>query len=83
MGAGSRELHTAWLPWHDVPVERGGLVMLEGSSSLPGFAQMRDTYGEQQHGQWFGLDPAELLAFDERARWVTADFRAGDVVIFP
>lgn len=66
--------------------------MLEGSSSLDAYKQMRDTYGEQQHGQWFGLDPAELLAFDAdlpdengrmKARWVTTDFRAGDVVVFP
>jgi hypothetical protein len=66
--------------------------MLEGSSSLDAYQQMRDTYGAQQHGQWFGLDPAELLAFDadlpaengrQKARWVTADFKAGDVVIFP
>jgi hypothetical protein len=54
MGAGSRELHTVWLPWHDVPIDKGGLVMLEGSNALPGYAQMRATYGEQQHGQWFG-----------------------------
>ena len=92
MGAGSSNLHTVWLPWHDVSVARGGLVMLEGSSSLNAYKQMRDTYGEQQHGQWFGLDPAELLAFDadspaevgrQKARWVTAEFKAGDIVVFP
>ena len=84
MGAGSARVHTVWLPWHDIDTTKGGLVVLEGSSSLPGYAQMRATYGTQQHGQWFGLDPAELLAFEPgRARWVTANFSVGDIVIFP
>jgi hypothetical protein len=84
MGAGSTRVHTVWLPWHDVDTTKGGLVLLEGSNCLPGYAQMRATYGKQQHGQWFGLDPAELLAFEpERARWVTSNFFAGDIVIFP
>ena len=81
MGAGSKRLHTVWLPWHDIDVTKGGLVVLEGSSSLPGFKAMRETYGAQQHGQWFGRDPAELLAFDPEARWVTANFRSGDLVL--
>lgn len=84
MGAGSARVHTVWLPWHDIDTTKGGLVVLEGSHSLPGYARMRETYGAQQHGQWFGTDPAELLAFEpQRARWVTSTFRAGDVVIFP
>ena len=50
MGRGSGRLHTVWLPWHDVPVARGGLAVLSGSSSLPGFQRVRETYG--QHGQY-------------------------------
>jgi ectoine hydroxylase-related dioxygenase (phytanoyl-CoA dioxygenase family) len=83
MGAGSSRIHTVWLPWHDIDVELGGLVMLEGSNRLPGFQRMRETYGSQQHGQWWGVDSAELLAFDPGARWVTANFRRGDALIFP
>ena len=26
MGAGSKRLHTVWLPWHDIDVTKGGLV---------------------------------------------------------
>ena len=29
MGRGSQQLHTVWVPWCDVPVELGGLVVLE------------------------------------------------------
>ena len=46
MGRGSDKLHTVWIPWANTPVELGGLVVLEGSASLPGFQRMRDTYGE-------------------------------------
>jgi hypothetical protein len=46
MGRGSDKLHTVWIPWANTPVELGGLVILEGSASLPGFERMRDTYGE-------------------------------------
>ena len=46
MGAGSADLHTVWLPWHDVSIEKGGLVMLEGSSAPDGYRQMQGTYGE-------------------------------------
>ena len=46
MGRGSDRLHTVWIPWANTPVELGGLVVLEGSASLPGFQRMRDTYGE-------------------------------------
>ena len=37
MGRGSARLCTVWVPWSDVPVEHGGLVVLRGSNSLPGF----------------------------------------------
>ncbi len=46
MGRGSDRLHTVWIPWADTPVELGGLVVLKGSASLPGFERMRNTYGE-------------------------------------
>ena len=43
MGRGSDRLHTVWIPWARTPVELGGLVVLESSNSLPGFARMRNT----------------------------------------
>jgi hypothetical protein len=91
MGRGSRRLTTAWIPWHDIAPEDGGLAVLSGSSSLPGFATLRSTYGEYDvsdtdieaaAGGSFGSDPAELSAFDEQAQWVTTTYRAGDVLLF-
>lgn len=79
----------------DVPVSLGGLAVIEGSHRLPGFRKIRETYCEydtqrtgvvedapEQDG-WLSSDPAELLRFDRAARWVTSDFSAGDVVVFP
>jgi ectoine hydroxylase-related dioxygenase (phytanoyl-CoA dioxygenase family) len=82
---------TAWVPWDDVPVEAGGLAVLAGSSSLPGFDRLRRTYAEADvsatdiEASWGGsytADPVELSAFDPAARWLTADYHAGDVLLF-
>ena len=35
---------TQWIPWSDVSVRTGGLAVLRGSNSLPGFRRMRETY---------------------------------------
>eukprot|EP01052_Picozoa_sp_SAG31_P004221 SAG31_NODE_173_length_21354_cov_16.826112_14_plen_166_part_00 len=79
----------------DVPISLGGLAVIEGSHRLPGFEKIRNTYCEydtQRTGVvedapaqdgWLSADPAELLRFDQAARWVTSDFYAGDVVVFP
>ena len=99
MGKGSTQLHSVWLPWHDCDTIRGGLVVLEQSNSHPAFQGVRETYGmhDYEHSNidtgvgntvpnsgWFGRDPAELLAFHDQARWVTAErYEAGDVVVFP
>jgi hypothetical protein len=83
MGKGSPSLVSVWIPWHDVDVERGGLVVLERSNSSPAHARLRETYGEHDYehsridtGQgntvansgWYTRDPAELLAL-EAAAW--------------
>jgi hypothetical protein len=39
--SGQRGMLTAWLPWVDTPVSLGGLAVLAGSSSLPGFSRVR------------------------------------------
>ena len=88
MGRGSQSLLTTWIPWSDVPIDLGGLVVLEGSHRLPGFSILRETLGKTDADQteFAGhtlTDPFELSALDQRARWVTAlEFRAGDIVCF-
>lgn len=88
MGRGSDRLTTAWVPFEDVPIDLGGLVALQGSSSLPGFKRLRETYGSIDvdrcdiKGAGPGGDPLALASLDPAARWVTGDFNAGDVVLF-
>jgi hypothetical protein len=88
MGRGSDRLTTAWVPFEDVPIELGGLVALQGSSYLPGFQRLRETYGTIDvdrcdiRGAGPGSDPLALASLDPAARWVTSDYQAGDVVIF-
>ncbi len=88
MGRGSDRLTTAWVPFEDIPIELGGLVALQGSSHLPGFQRLRETYGMIDvdrcdiRGAGPGGDPLALASLDPAARWVTSDYKAGDVVIF-
>jgi hypothetical protein len=83
MGRGSRRLTTAWVPWHDIDLRTGGVAVVEGSTSLPGFKRVRETYGEQEIHGMLSSDPHECLSYDTAARWLTADYRAGDVLVFP
>ena len=86
MGRGSQRLHTCWMPFGDVPAEMGTLTILAGSHSLPSFARIRNTYGKTDVDRdrtpgHFGKDP---MAISEKygGTWQTADFEAGDVIIF-
>lgn len=86
MGRGSQRLVTSWIPIGDTPAPMGGLAILEGSHALPSMAHLRETYGRMdvdrdQIQGWFSTDPEELIAMSG-SRWLTADYRAGDVLCF-
>lgn len=86
MGRGSERVHTAWIPIGDIPVEQGTLAVCAGSHGDPGFERLRETYGrhdvDRDRGAgWFSTDPAEITE-KFGGRWLTANFRAGDVVTF-
>ena len=82
MGRGSRRLTTAWIPWHDIDLRTGGVAVVEGSHSLTGFERVRCTYGEQEVHGMLSSDPHECLSWDSSSRWLTSDYRAGDVLVF-
>ena len=93
MGRGTKRLGSCWIPLGDISVEQGPLALCAGSNSLPGFAKLRETYGHYDVDRtlmrgangsfsgWFGSDLTEIT---ERfgGRWRTANYRAGDVVVF-
>ena len=93
IGDGSPRLLSCWMPWGDVPADQGALAICSGSHDLASFARLRDTYGRHNPDRDFirGADNAaghfsfQLHEVTERfgGRWLTANFRAGDVLVFP
>jgi hypothetical protein len=98
MGRGTPNLYTSWTPIGDVSLEMGGLLILEHSHRLAairnGYAQ-RDVdsfcadrinshlYASGQR-HWSGVLTRNPVSLQRRygGRWLTANFQAGDVVIF-
>jgi hypothetical protein len=93
IGRGSPRVLSCWMPWGDVSADQGSLAICSGSHNLASFARLRDTYGRHDPDRDFikGADNAaghfsfHLQEVTERfgGRWLTANFRAGDVLIFP
>jgi ectoine hydroxylase-related dioxygenase (phytanoyl-CoA dioxygenase family) len=88
----SDQIHTAWIPLGDVPVEDGGLVVMEKSNQFDDlidpirqldYQQARDNETiqaaayEKQNDQ----HPVDM-AKDRGTRLLTTDFRAGDLLVF-
>ena len=78
------QVWTVWLPLGEVPVVQGPLVVVEGShrfadliDPMRGFDVVKDTARKAD----LGAD-AISLAEARGARLLTADFRAGDVILF-
>ena len=86
MGRGTRDVYTVWTPFDDVPAEMGTLTLVPESHRLSGFAKVRETYGRMDvdrdhvHGN-LADDPLEITG-SWGGKWHTADFRAGDALIF-
>ena len=86
MGRGSRRLHTCWLPIADLPISQGTLCICVGSHNLPGFAKLRETYGNMDVDRdlidgWFSSNPREITE-SFGGYWATTNFRAGDMLTF-
>ncbi|MBI2194366.1 MAG: phytanoyl-CoA dioxygenase family protein [Planctomycetes bacterium] len=81
---GSQRIVTVWFPVGDVPAELGPLVVVEGSTTFTDL--IGDSQGVDYHSNASPRvslkDDAITLAERRGVRLLTADFRAGDVVIF-
>lgn len=96
MNRGTHNLFSSWVPLGDVSMESGSLIILERSHLIDELKQTYgsmdiDKAGNRKkirfrHGQFFrggkysGNAPAVQKQFGRR--WLTTDFRAGDVCIF-
>jgi len=91
---GTDRICTSWIPIGDVPVERGGLVYLEGSDEwgrtkeAEFAARNRDlhpeerisAYNKNMEGGWLSNDLA-AMADDLNTRWLVANYEAGDMMV--
>ncbi|MCY7307777.1 MAG: phytanoyl-CoA dioxygenase family protein [Rhodoferax sp.] len=83
MNRGSRHLLTAWVPLGDVPTVAGPLVVVEGSNRFEDL-QARYRGVDVDRDGLPGSFPEDAVAFaaSRNARLLTADFNAGDVILF-
>ncbi len=95
MNRGTKNLFTIWIPLGDVPLELGPLMVLEGShrseklrrycemdvDKKVGFFNWHYRHGGFFRGGQYTKNP--LAAQREiGGRWLTADFKAGDLITF-
>jgi hypothetical protein len=96
MGRGTHKLYTAWTPMGDNNFNLGGLLVLEGSHKHDGLAKQywkmdvdaycsntddkRDGW-QKGNGGWLKGE-GDQLRRSLGGRWVTGDYRMGDLVIF-
>ena len=97
MGRGTPNVCTAWIPFGDISLEMGGLIILEGSHKVE---TLKSTYGTldvdtacsgtegnqlQAHGFLSGgaisKNPIELQA-ELTGKWLTSEFKMGDFLTF-
>lgn len=81
IGRGTRNLWSSWIPIGDVTKQEGSLIILENSHRSPELASYWKKDADQEKMGWLSDDLVEL---QERlgGRWLTTDFRAGDVLCF-
>jgi hypothetical protein len=81
---GSQRVHTVWLALGDVPIEEGPLMVLEDShrfADLIASARQID-YDSKQSPTVQVLSDTVAFAEQRGSRLLTADFAAGDLVVF-
>ncbi len=84
MNRGSARVLTCWVPLGDVSLAEGPIVLVEGSHRFDDLAARvrgRDVDREAGFSGSFGEDMIDLAAA-RGARLLSADFRAGDVLVF-
>ena len=81
---GSDRIHTAWTPLGNIPLDQGPLMIVEGSNQFQDLisqAQAVDYTSSSTPLVQLMEDPA-ALARQRGSRLLTADFRAGDLILF-
>jgi hypothetical protein len=98
MGRGTYNLYTSWVPLGDIPWEMGGLMIWEkshqidcirnryGRMDVDSYVPGRKTTAlyASGHKAWSGALSKNPVSLRQRygGRWLTNEFKAGDVLIF-
>ncbi len=84
MNRGSARVLTAWIPLGDVTARDGPLVIVEGAHRFADLAEQFAGHDVDRHPERPGhlQDDALSLATARDCRLLSADFHAGDVVVF-
>lgn len=79
---GTKNLWSAWIPIGDLSRIEGTLMVLEDSHKNE---DLRNSYGQRDADRdkigWLSKDPVQVRK-TLGGRWLTTDFRAGDVLVF-
>jgi phytanoyl-CoA dioxygenase PhyH len=81
VGRGTRNLWSSWIPLGDVARQDGGLMVLEKSNRSDKLATYWDKDADTDKVGWLSADPVKLQEAIG-GRWLTTDYRAGDVLCF-
>ena len=104
MGRGTHELYTMWVPYGRIPLDVGGLMILEGSHQgsvqerirkytsrdvdeycenhpLPEHVDLESESDNKVWNGWLASNPVKLRK-NLGGRWLTAEYRSGDALIF-
>ncbi len=81
VGRGTRNLWSSWIPLGDVPRIEGALIVLENSHRAGQLQDYWDKDADRDKVGWLSPDPLALQR-ELGGRWLTTDFKAGDVMCF-
>jgi ectoine hydroxylase-related dioxygenase (phytanoyl-CoA dioxygenase family) len=81
VGRGTQNLWSSWIPLGDVPKEEGALIILEGSHKSNKLDNYWNKDADRDKIGWLSTDPGRLQQ-EIGGRWLSTDFRAGDVICF-
>lgn len=98
MGRGTHQLYTSWTPLGDISLDMGGLMILEkshhlesirnryGRRDVDSYCSNRKTASLYASGEkwWNGALSKNPVSLRQKygGRWLTNEFKAGDVLIF-
>jgi ectoine hydroxylase-related dioxygenase (phytanoyl-CoA dioxygenase family) len=81
VGRGTKNLWSSWIPIGDVSREEGSLIILENSHKAKALEEYWRKDADRDKIGWLSEDPVALQK-KLGGRWLTTDFKAGDVICF-